>query len=153
MNGESSIKLKLSVWRDFVPDKLLVFRPSSGSDQQFLTAGCDLQQEVFFWQTREDPFSGVSDEAARVRLRELLVDRFEPSLPPAARRFDALRDFLGAAGAVIQNDQAEWALSQEPPDDDEGVPYRLNPLLALKLYLDWLADSFAGQPGLSLSIR
>jgi hypothetical protein len=151
--GETSIELKLSVWRDYVPDKLLVFRPPSGDERQLLTAGSDLQQEVFVWQLNEDPFGGVSEDATRMRLRALLVDRFEPSQPPNKRRFSALREFLSEADAVIEDDKAEWAISQEPPSDDDGYPYRLNPLLALKLYLDWLADSFEGQPGMSLSIR
>lgn len=113
----------------------------------------DLQQEVYSWQMREDPFGGVYDEGTRTRLHELLVDRFEASRPPSERRVEALGEFLDKAGQVVEAGQAEWTVSQDSPVDDEDVPYRLNPLLALKLHLEWVANIFGGRPGISVSIR
>ena len=54
---------------------------SEGSDapQKLLSPDSELQQEVCTWQTREDPFGGIPDEAARQRLRELLIERFAPA--------------------------------------------------------------------------
>jgi hypothetical protein len=150
--ADSLAKIKLSVWRDFVPSKALILR-QNGVEHQVLASESDLQQEVYTWQMREDPFGGVFDEGARARLREFLVDRFEASQPPSKRRFDALADFLDEAQRVIDADQAEWTVSQDAPLDDEDVPYRLNPLLALKLHLEWLKNTFSARPGVSVSIR
>ena len=152
MSGESSIKLKLSVWRDFVPSKSLVLRAASGADQQ-ISVDSDIQQEIFCWHMREDPFGGVLDANVRVRLHELLIERFEASKPPSQRHFQAINDFLKEAMTVIDANQAEWTVSQDSPADDEDAPRRLNPLLGLVLHIKWLSESFAGQPGVSVSIR
>lgn len=153
MISESSVKLKLSVWRDFIPSRALVMHKGHEDDHQVLTADSDLQQEVYCWQMREDPFDGVSEEAVRLKLRELLFDRFDASLPPSERRFSRIQAFIDAASSAIDNGEAEWTISQDAPVDDEDNPYRLNPLLALKLHLQWLSGSFAEQPGISVSIR
>ncbi len=152
MAGEA-LKLRLFVWREFVPNRTLTFRRSGEADQQLLAAESGLQQEVYTWQTREDPFSGVSDEGIRLRLRELLVDRFEASRPPSERRISALAEFLSAVRTAIDGGQTEWTISEDPPVEDEDIPYRLNPLLALQTHLEWLVESFHGQPGISVSIR
>ena len=153
MASESLTKFKLSVWRDFVPSKALILRQDGGKGRQVLANESELQQEVYSWHTREDPFGGVSDEDARIRLRELLVDRFEASQPPANRRVEMLIEFLNEAQRVIDAGHAEWTVSQDAPVDDEEAPYRLNPLLALSLHIEWLMSSFSGQPGVSVSVR
>jgi len=102
---------------------------------------------------REYPFGGVSDNDTRMKLRGLLIDRFEASQPPAKRRVDALAEFLTEAQHVINAGQAEWTVSEHAPDDDDDAPYRLNPLLALTLHLKWLSSIFSNQPGVSVSIR
>jgi hypothetical protein len=153
MAKDSLTKIRLSVWRDFVVSKALILRQPGVERHQVLASQSDLQQEVYSWHTREDPFGGVSDETARMRLRELLMDRFEASQPPSRRRVEALAGFLTEAKQIIESGQAEWTISQDPPVDDDEVPYRLNPLLALKLHLEWLMKTFGGQPGVSISIR
>jgi len=151
--AESLSKLKLSVWRDYVPDKSLILRRGTENDQALIGVDSDLQQEVYCWQMREDPFAGVSEEALRTRLQELLINSFDASRAPPERRFTLLRAFLDEVTAAIEANSSEWTVSQDPPTDDEEAPYRLNPLLALKLHLEWLSESFAGQPGVSVSIR
>jgi len=153
VGGDSSIKLRLSVWRDFVPNKALILRRGGEVDQRVLSADSDLQQEVYAWQMKEDPFDGISDESTRLNLKKLLVDKFNSSLPPADRRFATIKEFLVEAKRVIDSNEAEWTISQDAPVDDEESPYRLNPLLALVLHLEWLASSFSEQPGVSVSIR
>jgi hypothetical protein len=113
----------------------------------------DLQQEIYTWQTKEDPFAGISDEGARGKLRSLLFDRFEASQPPANRAITSLKDFIDAADAIIERKEAEWMVSLDAPFEDEDTPYRINPLLALNQHLDWLVSTFSGQPGISVSIR
>jgi hypothetical protein len=152
LNTESPIKLKISVWRDFVPNRALSLRGEDEEGHRVLNAESELQQEVYSWQMNEDPFGGVEDQSVRSKLRELLFDRFEASQSPSKRRVEALSTFVEEAQRVIDAGHAEWTMSQDAPDDEE-VPYRLNPLLALKLHLEWLANSFSGQPGVSVSIR
>jgi hypothetical protein len=153
MTAESSIRLKISVWRDFAPSRSMLFRAPGERDHWFLGGDSELQQEVFSWHMREDHFAGISDDTARRRLRDLLSERFDASRPPDERRFEELRDFLDEAAKIIDGGGAEWTGSQDAPAEDEDVPYRLNPLLALRLHLEWLCAVFAGQPGVSVSIR
>src|ERR1035441_9477950 len=68
--ADSLTKIKLSVWREFVPSRTLLFRQEGAQPRQVLAGEPDLQQEVYAWHMREDPFGGVSDEGARTRLRE-----------------------------------------------------------------------------------
>jgi hypothetical protein len=150
---ESTAKLRISVWRDFVPSKSLTFRRDGETDHQVLANDAHLQQEVLSWQTREDAFAGVIDEEIRVRLREKLIERFEPSRPPTDRKVDMLRDFIDDANGVIEAERSEWTGSQDPPVDDEDAPYALNSPLALKLHLEWLMEVFSEQPGVSVSVR
>ena len=150
---DSLNKIKFSVWREFVPNRALILRHSDDAGHELIGGESDLMQEVYAWHTREDPFGGVSDDDSRIRLRESLVDRFEASQPPSKRRIEVLKEFLVEAQRVIEAGQAEWTVSQDGPSEDEDAPYRLNPLLALKLHLEWLATIFAGQPGVSVSVR
>lgn len=151
--GDSHTKLRISVWRDFTPQKALTLRSLGRDEHQLLSADTELQQEIFTWQMREDPFGGISDDAARAKLRDLLIDRFAGGQSPANRRVDVLRDFLEEVERVIAGGHVEWTQSQDAPDDDEEIPYKINPLLALKLHLEWILDCFSGQPGVSVSIR
>ena len=90
MAADSLTKIKLSVWRDFVPSKALILRQSEIEEHRVLAGDSNLQQEVYTWHMREDPFGGVTDEDARIRLRQLLVDRFEASQPPSKRTVQPL---------------------------------------------------------------
>src|ERR1700730_11786276 len=101
MLGDSSIRVKLSVWRDLVPNKALILRRGAETDQQVLSADNNLQQEVYSWPMREDPFGGIYDSGLRERLRELLVDRFDATRPPAERRFSASSSPSLARGTVL----------------------------------------------------
>ncbi|GAA3714601.1 hypothetical protein GCM10022268_24150 [Sphingomonas cynarae] len=153
MGADTSAKLKLSVWRDFNPSRALIQWRQESSEVHLLSADRDLQQEVYSWQMKEDPFGGVPDDAIRANLHALLMERFASSKSPSDRRVDLLQDFISEAKRVVRDGQSEWTGSQAAPDDDEDAPYMLNPLLALALHLDWLRASFSGQPGISVSIR
>ena len=69
MTAEPSIKLKISVWRDFVPSRSMLFRAAGEQGHRFLGGDSELQQEVFSWHMREDHVAGISDDTARLRLR------------------------------------------------------------------------------------
>lgn len=153
MSADTSVKLKLSVWRDFNPNRTLIQWRQETSELNLLSSNRDLQQEVYSWQMKEDPFAGVPDDSIRANLHELLLGKFASSKSPDDRRVDLLKDFIDEAGRVVRDGQCEWTGSQAAPGDDEDAPYMVNPLLALTLHLDWLRASFSGQPGISVSIR
>jgi hypothetical protein len=153
MAGDTSIKLKLSVWRDFNPSRTLIQWRSESADIQLLSANADLQQEVYSWKMTEDPFGGIPDEATRASLHELLIIQFSSSKAPDERRVSLLTPFIEKARQVIAADDSEWTVSQDAPIEDEDSPYMMNPLLALTLHLDWVRSSFSGQPGVSVSVR
>lgn len=153
MPAESIVKLKLSVWRDFAPGRPLSLWRGDQNGQQVISGESEIQQEIFSWQMREDPFDGVLEEEDRARLRAALLDRFEPSSHPSDRRVERLDEFVGEVDRILNGERAEWTISLDPPQEDEDAPYRLNPLLALRNQIEWLIGSFGGIPGLSVSVR
>lgn len=140
------------MWRDFVPSRQLLLQDAAGLAPRVLSSESSLQQEVYVWQTREDPFSGIADDAARHDLRDLLVERFAAAKPPSARRFPAIDAFLDRAQRLLDSGGAEWTVSQDAADD-EDQPARLNTLLALKNHIEWLRSVFSEQPGVSVLVR
>jgi len=97
VTSESIVKLRLSVWRDFVPGATLALWSGEPRAQRVITGDSEIQQEVFSWQMREDPFDGILGDADRAKLRELLLERFEPSSSPRDRRISGLADFVAEA--------------------------------------------------------
>ncbi|MBY2985106.1 hypothetical protein [Rhizobium leguminosarum] len=150
MANENLAKLRISIWKDYYPPRSLMLHQDQGKP---LGGDDNLQQEVYSWSMREDPFGGVADDALRNKLRELLITPFEPSIPPSSRKVSRLRPFLDEAEASIAGGLTEWTISHEGSGEDEDFPARLNPLLALKLQLDWLVRCFENQPGISVAIR
>ena len=155
MQSDSSPKLTLSIWRDFVPPRLLALTGEEG--RQLLDSESGLQEEVYSWRPREDVFAGISDDATRMDLHDRLVGRLDVSKPPGERRMAVLEDFVRAAEAAIDSGAATCAPSEsgsdEDFDDDERSRIDINPLLALTMHLRWLLDCFENRPGISVSVR
>lgn len=153
MTGEVSVKIKISIWRDFIPLRTLILNRDEGQGHIVLSDDSDLQQEIYTWQTREDPFGGIPDDRDRQKLRELLIDRFAASKLPKNRRLKELDDFLAMSLSIISSGRAEWMVSQDAPFDDDITPYRINSLISFHNHIEWLQDVFADQPGVSMSVR
>ena len=154
MQSDSSPKLTLSIWRDFVPPRLLALPGEEG--RQLLDSESGLQEEVYSWRPREDVFAGISDDATRMDLHDRLVGRLDVSKPPGERRMAVLEDFVRAAEAAIDAGDAAFAPSESESDedpDDEGRQVDTNPLLALTMHLRWLLACFGSRPGISVSVR
>ena len=54
--ADSLTKIKLSVWRDFAPSRALILRQDGEEGYHVLANESDLQQEVYTWHMREEPF-------------------------------------------------------------------------------------------------
>ncbi len=153
MAVETGVKLRLSIWRDFVPNRTLALPDEAGGSHRILTSDSNLQEEVYSWHLREDPFAGIPDEDFRRRLRERLFQRLEASRSPSERRLAVLDDFATEAQRAIDSGNAGFVPIQDPLPDDEDAPGEINALLALTLHLKWLSRCFANRPGISVSIR
>ena len=152
MAVEPGLGLKLSIWRDFAPDRRLGAWDDKGIHRQLPDPGFNLQVEVYSWPLREDFLASISDDEARRRL-EGRLRRLDPSHPPARRRLDVLDGFLSEAEGVLESDAAGLSPILDSSADDEGTPAQMNALLALTLHLKWLSRCFADRPGISVSIR
>ena len=152
MAVETSAKLKLSVWRDFVPSRRLSSWGGEDSAHQVVGSDSNLQEEVYSWHLWEDFRGGIADDETRRRLEEQL-HRLDTSHPPFKRRLRVLDDFIAEARKATESGQAGLSLVQNPPVDDEDAPNAINALLALTLHLEWLSRCFANRPGISVSIR
>ena len=152
MAVETSAKLKLSVWRDFVPSRRLNSWEGEDSAHQVVGSDSNLQEEVYSWHLWEDFRDGITDDETRRRLEEQLHS-LDASHPPSERRLSVLDDFIAEARKAIESGQAEFSPIQNPPVGDEDTPNAINALLALTLHLEWLSRCFANHPGISVSIR
>ena len=151
MPAQPGVELTLSVWRAFAPPRTLVLFDET-REHQMLDPESDLQQEVYSWQLREDPFAGIEDEQVRLDLRERL-DRLNVSRPPPERRLAVLQDFIAAAERALDSRQVEWSPSRSQAPDHDELPREINALMALVLHLKWLLACFANCPSVSVSIR
>ncbi len=155
MQSDSSPRLTLSIWKDFVPQRVLALPGEEG--RQLLDSESDLQEEIYSWRPREDVFAGISDDATRLDLHHRLVGKLDVSNSPGERRMNVLEDFVTAAEAVIDSGAASCAPSQsesdEDSDDQERSRIDTNPLLALTMHLRWLLSCFGNRPGISVSVR
>ena len=153
MMVDTSATLKISVWRDFIPNRVIVLSDESDSSRQVLTSDSNLQEEVYSWHLREDALAGVSDENIRRRLREGL-QRLDASRPPSERRVSVLEDFLAEVKHAIESGDAKPVASRNPPSEEEETGFNsINALLALFLHLKWLSRCLAKRPGISISVR
>lgn len=145
---------KLSLWKDYVPQRTLIATQveENGQEPKVIPQE-NLQEEIYSWHTFEDPFGGVTDAKLRERLHHALVKRLNPSLPPSQRRIDVLKDFVQLAEKAIVDHKVEWALGHGTSHHNDSVVEPLNSLLALKLHVDWLLVCFAARPGISVSVR
>ena len=153
MTSESP-PFRISLWKDYVPARTLIAtdsRESTGVSKILIRD--NLQEEIYAWQTSEDPFDGITDTAIRNELHQLLVERLNPSAPPSKRRIRVLREFVTKAETAIGTQQVEWVLGKsQANDDDEGIA-PINSLLALTLHIKWLISCFERRPGISVSVR
>jgi hypothetical protein len=150
MATENPAKIRISLWKDFRPPRSLMLHEEHGKP-----VGSDdsLQQEIYSWSMREDPFGGIVDPELRSDLRDLLLLPFEPSKSPSDRRIEALEPFLQKADQAILDGSALWTTSQESHGEDDEFAARLNPLLALKIQLEWLLNCYSGHPSVSVAVR
>jgi len=152
MGVETSVKLKLSIWRNFIPSRQIISWDEEGGAPPVEDLGSNLQEEVYSWYLREDYLGGISDDETRRRLEER-IDRLKPNNPPSERRLSALEEFITQAREAIDSGDAELSAVQNPAVDDEDAPRAINALLMLTLHLDWLLRCFENRPGISVSIR
>ena len=155
MQSGSSPRLTLSIWKDFVPSRVLALPGEEGG--QLLDSESDLQEEIYSWRPREDVFAGISDDATRLDLHHRLVGRLDVSKPPGERRMEVLEAFVTAAEAAMDSGAVACAPSEresdEDSDDDKRGRIEINPLLALTMHLRWLLSCFGNRPGISVSVR
>ena len=152
MSVETRVKLKLSIWRDFVPGRRLDLSDDEGNTHHLPDSESSLQEEVYSCHLWEDFRDGIADDKIRRRLDDHLC-RLDASCPPSERRLSVLDDFIAEARKAIASGKAGLSPIQSPPVGDEDAPDAINALLALTLHLEWLSRCFANRPGISVSIR
>jgi hypothetical protein len=153
MAEHSPTKLKISLWRDFRPDRTLVYKASDASEAKVFQKDDQLQEEVFAWHVGEGVLNGVADDELRAKIAACLTEDFAPALPPANRACRKLGKFFEVAQRAIESGKAEWSNSEDPAFDDEPDPYRVNMLLAFYNQMLWLHEMFKDEPGVSISVR
>ena len=145
---------RLSLWKDYVPQRTLIAMQVEANGQEPKVIVQDnLQEEIYSWHTLEDPFGGVTDSELRQKLHQALVERLNPSLPPSQRGIDVLAEFARLAEKAIADRKVEWVWGHGASQHNDAMVEPLNSLLALKLHVDWLLACFIARPGISVSVR
>lgn len=153
MANDSPPKLRISLWRNFRPERTLAYKAGDATDARFFQRDDQLQEEVFAWHVGEGVLNGVVDDVLRAKITACLTEDFAPALPPADRACRRLEKFFEAAREAIESGKAEWSNSEDPAFDDEPDPYRVNMLLAFYNQMLWLHEMFKDEPGVSISVR
>jgi hypothetical protein len=153
MATDSPPKLRVSLWRDFRPERTLAYKARDEADAKFFQRDDQLQEEVFAWHVGESILNGVADDELREKITACLTEDFAPALPPSDRPCSKLLKFFEAAEEVIESGKAEWSNSEDRAFDDEPDPYRVNMLLAFYNQMRWLHEMFKDEPGVSISVR
>jgi hypothetical protein len=153
MATDSPPKMRVSLWRDFRPERTLAYKAGGAPDAKFFQRDDQLQEEVFALHVGEGVLNGVADDDLRATITACLTEDFAPALPPSERACRKLERFFEAAQKAIESGKAEWSYSEDPAFDDEPDPYRVNMLLAFYNQLLWLHEMFKDEPGVSISVR
>lgn len=153
MATDSAPKLRVSLWRDFRPERTLAYQASGDRDARLFQRHDQLQEEVFAWEVGDALLNGVTDDDLRVRIRASLFDVFAVSISPSERPCEKLTSFFEAAEAALASGSAEWSDSEDLAFEEDPDPYRVNMLLAFYSQMRWLHEMFKDEPGLSISVR
>ena len=153
MATDSPPKMRVSLWRDFRPERTLAYKAGGASDAKFFQRDDQLQEEVFALHVGEGVLNGVADDDLRATITACLTEDFAPALPPSERTCRKLERFFEVAQKAIESGKAEWSYSEDPAFDDEPDPYRVNMLLAFYNQMLWLHEMFKDEPGVSISVR
>lgn len=148
---ETSSPLRISIWKRFIHNRSLI--DSGETDMRQMLDLDNLQEEVYSWQTPENPFDGIADESTRAELRKMLIDDLNVSKPPSQRGVQILSEFVSASRAAIMAEKVEWTVSQGMSENEEDFEGHLNTLLSFTLHLNWLVECFSDRPGISVSVR
>lgn len=152
MANEATAGLRVTVWRPYSSERALaVVRPGE-PELSYIDEQVGLHQDIYSWQTREDVWGGLVDDALRAGLRNRILEGFQPYADPSERGFSQLRDFLDALGAAVRSGKSEWSISSQSEVDARFV-HRIHALLAFYRHLEWVYRVFKDVPGVSVSVR
>lgn len=150
--SEPAAGLRVTVWRSYSPKRALAYKPIDGEVVSHLDDEAQLQQDVFCWQTSEDIWSGLSDEALRRSFRDRLLSEFDPFRPPEERSLQSLSRYVEDLRSVATSGPSEWANSAHRFAGDDRAA-RFNPLLSFYNQLSWIVEVFLDVPQASVSVR
>lgn len=150
---ETTARLKVSVWRDFSPTQSYAFAENESKRHILRPYDSRLQKEVYSWQTGEEIFGCISDDALRMSLRTKLIDAFNEAVDTRERTCEQLSAFLDIAEAAIDDGNSEWIASADPEHNFEDGTLELDPLRALVMHLRWIHDVYRNRPGTSILVR
>lgn len=150
MLAEAATGLEIIVWRPFEPPHQILFAASPEATLQYVSEGA--HRDIFRWQTREDVWGGIKDPDLRQRLREKLVNGFDPFAPSVDRSISKLGEFLGELKAAISAGSTTWSVSTQIHGEDEEAAV-VNSVMGLYRQLCWIYRVFQDVPGAFLAVR
>jgi len=153
MATDSPPKLRISLWRNFRPERTLSYTARGATNAKFFQRDDQLQEEVFAWHVGEGVINGIVDDQLRAKITACLTEEFAPALAPSDRPCSKLTKFFNVAMEAIESGKAEWSDSEDGSFQDDPEPYRVNMLLAFYNQMLWLHEMFKDEPGVSVSVR
>lgn len=152
MSVSESPSIRVSIWRPVRWHKEY-FDVTQGK-----AADLDsFQESIHSWEILESPFDGIEDGNKTEMIRSAMVDRFAPEVPHTERKVEALAEILAMIDEVLANGTSSWSDSQseiDPPEKDRlKISIRQHRLLALRIRLQWLYDTFHHVPNANVTFR
>jgi hypothetical protein len=100
-------KLRISLWRDFRPERTLAYKASGAPDAKVFQRDDHLQEEVFAWHVSEGVLNGVADDELRAKIAACLTEDFAPALPPSDRACRRVGKFFSTGHRVGEGGMVE----------------------------------------------
>jgi len=151
-----STALRLTVWKPLVFGRRIARDSGAPGGEWPLPQSDELYVEVYRWHLAEAPWESAEPEDA-ARLREALIDRFNPFRPALERRFDMVTQTLQDFEAVLKTGRSTWRESIQviaaATEDDEDQQFRLDSVRTFFINLKWINQVFHTVPQANVTVR
>jgi hypothetical protein len=155
--GFESAKFRITVWRPAeIASQIFQYAPKAESAVWTqLDSRENLYQSVYEWWTAEDIWGGFKRQSDTVRIRALLVTKFDPANPAEQRSLAQLGDVLSELKLLTADVNAlGWQDCESFADEfTQEIAMRANTAAALYNHLSWVFRTFRHLPGASITVR
>ncbi|GAX35953.1 hypothetical protein [Nodularia sp. NIES-3585] len=151
MCSNNSSPLRLQVWRSCRWKK--EFLDTNKNDLADVTA---FQECLYSWEPVEHPFGSITSGEQTQRLTKELIENFSLGIKPEERGIEQFKKVIQVIDDILSHEnESAWSDLEEfgHLSNYDSVNLRQHRLLALRQHIQWVCDTFANVPDISISLR